>query len=388
MNESSRYSFLEQLQGAFYAQLGEVPLAAGDERRISIERDFGERMEHALAKEEEVHGKEHADALRDELNRQFKDVPTKYENPITYKIINRLFDRINAAAIEHNVTSGEPPIFGTLPSGRVNAMALSPTNDSQNCIVLFETEFFAYVNLFSKVLAQGIPLKDGTFSFQSDDIKAHLSNESDALNRLRELVTALLLDGRPRNAPQYFLLAPRSTIAGIFLDAVELFVMGHEYAHVALGHLTKARSMTPPVQAPEVFEILPESWQAEYEADALGAMLAIRASAQYGSDTTFAALAPIVFFECIKLVTHCASVIATGDSLSAWPISQTHPPPDMRWKSIETNVIDKLPAEVQPKGLVDSVRQILDILRMQLTTTLEEIHASGAPLSPRWLGAQ
>jgi hypothetical protein len=85
-----------------------------------------------------------------------------------------------------------------------------------------------------------------------------------------------VVKGRVTAAPQYNIDSPYDRFTAILRQSMELFIMGHEYAHIILGHLenqdTKKKHLTPQ----DIYNIL-FSWDQELEADSLGLPLMLSA---------------------------------------------------------------------------------------------------------------
>lgn len=63
------------------------------------------------------------------------------------------------------------PIIGTLPTGRVNGIALK-VPDTDQIIVLIEDGLFGFANLAAKVVCRAFPIlgeEDGHLNFSTDD---------------------------------------------------------------------------------------------------------------------------------------------------------------------------------------------------------------------------
>ncbi|WP_440956116.1 hypothetical protein ACSAZK_03970 [Methanosarcina sp. Mfa9] len=84
------------------------------------------------------------------------DLPTIYENPDTYSILFDLFEQIEKSAKELLSRLPMRPLIGTLPSGKVNAMAIK-VPDTDEFMVVFEDQLFTFANLIAKIIAQSIP---------------------------------------------------------------------------------------------------------------------------------------------------------------------------------------------------------------------------------------
>src|SRR5207247_9754738 len=103
------------------------------------------------------------------------------------------------------------PLFGTLPLGSMNAVAIRVPG-SDEFIVAFHHGLFAFMNLLSKVVARSLPSRPWrgmhAFSVDLETVRELLDHDSLPLHRITELLDAYILYGEPHAAPQYMLAHP------------------------------------------------------------------------------------------------------------------------------------------------------------------------------------
>jgi hypothetical protein len=138
---------------------------------------------------------------------------------------------------------------------------------------------FLFALLLSKAVARAMPLRpteDTGFSFSTDKdhIRQRIDSDDSVVHRFADVLLAYAATGRPGNAEQYFPEAHYGRLAEVLRNSMELFVMGHEYGHIILGHLSQAESTE---STPSGAEEIRYSWTQEYAADFVGANLMLRA---------------------------------------------------------------------------------------------------------------
>lgn len=242
--------YLENLQKRAYLSIGRLP-----KQNIDFNSNiFYEILEKILkSKAPFIKKPEKLENLRAGLIEFMKseleniELPTKYEDPITYILISKLAKRIEESADDLSIAIPYRPIIGTLPTGRVNAMAIAvPSSDE--FIIVFESGLFYFALLLSKALTMSIPFKGTqekklTFSYDIAEVTKKIDANPEILNRFIQVLFAYLLEGRPSAAPPYILEEPYMNLAEILIDSMELFVMGHEYEHIINNHFLEKKQL-------------------------------------------------------------------------------------------------------------------------------------------------
>ncbi len=254
---------------------------------------------------------------------------TPYESPWYVSMLEKLSDEIEESAqmifsfpelkkplsdLGFNLEM-EKPCLGTLPTGRVNALTIDVPN-SDNHLVVFDGELFTFCNLLCKSIALAIPFKemnDGkqVFSTNFEDIKNHIDN-SDAFLRFNNLLWAYFVRGRVSAAQKYFLKGHATTIQKNLLKTMERFILGHEYAHIYGGHLSKEYATSPALFDPNISEI-DYKWDQEYSADAIGLLLSIAPSVKHKVDPSLIYWGAELFFDAMDIIDKGHSVVNYGN---------------------------------------------------------------------------
>ena len=269
-------AFLEQLQKATYSRFQiPPPLRSSIEELTAFARESAAaQMPNGSDDEKQQHIAEFVRQMT-----ETQRIATSYEAPHWYNIILKLSGEIDKAANDAAIPVPSHPLLGTLPIGQINAMTIRVPGTDE-FVIIFDWQLFLFALLLSKAVVRALPLvstEDGSFQIRidSDGIRSRTDSDPSVVGRFLEVVMAYAVAGDPGFAPQYFPEPQYSLLAARLRDCMELFVMGHEYAHIILGHLTSANGAV--LARMNNAEEVAYSWQQEYEADMLGANLMMRA---------------------------------------------------------------------------------------------------------------
>ena len=178
-----------------------------------------------------------------------------------------------AARIEGTDLAPRRPLISYLQTGQLNAVSMLVPGCSDAYLVLFEDQMSLFVSKLSNAVAWAIPHgpadANGRMEFKIGvrAVTERIEADPEVAARFADIVVAYAGKGNLAQAdlhlmpPGYFGLSSQLQISLVY------FVLGHEYAHILLGHLdtTAARKgVVPPATEAEALEY---SWQQEYAAD-------------------------------------------------------------------------------------------------------------------------
>jgi hypothetical protein len=384
---------LEKLQEREYRRLGRL----GDyEKDNSLQdADFNRRMvEEMIQKRAAFLPPEVMAEMREKLLEGISanakaEMPTKYEEPSGYHLMTNLARQVEDAASELGHPLPIRPQLGTLPTQNVNAMAVR-VPDSDEYLILFESELFTFALLLSKVVARAIPFKGSesgmlNFSTEGEDIEKSIAENPEITRRFREVVLAYLIKGRPSAAPAYLPEEPYGTLAAILRQSMELFIMAHEYAHIISGHLSESKTAPIDVGGQHGDEVI-RSWQQELEADAQGLELMVRAMQKRNHDLALSYWGADLFFSCIEVVEQGISIMRTGRESEEGQLTDSHPPVQLRREMLRELLKRSLPEEhaQAPIQLGMVLEQLIASLWSATKPLLGEYQRAGGKLSPIW----
>lgn len=262
--------------------------------------------------------------------------PTKLQDPVAYMALLALADRVSKR-IRTTIGPVIIPIMGSLPSGRLNAMAFI-VPETRDHVVLFESGLLGFANLFTKAIAQLFEVE----SFAEGKWKARLQQAEgpgveNAADRLVDVLQAKAIRGEPLAAKPYLLDGQHQCVADILRDAFELFVMGHEIGHVCLGHLSEATVIRSAIGDRQVDEVN-YGYECEFAADRFGLGVAMNAATE---DPRLLFCGSDMFFVGIDLLERSVSILAYGEE-KPLSRSRTHPPINRRRDGLRRELMSRL----------------------------------------------
>ena len=345
-------------------------------------------------------------AMLDSLRQGKPSSMSRFEDPAWYELMNGLCDEIEKSRGRLPFRIPPRPTLGTLPTRRINAMALAPT-DSNDFVVAFEPQVFNFLNSMSKIVVTAIPLanrRKGFTYFDADHIEVAARNMhgKGLLELFVEVVISYLVEGKPESG--WLIDEQHEMLANELLLYSEIFVMGHEYGHIAAGHLSDASRQKNALQNPDAQEVLYGIVQ-ELEADNLGLGIMLDVAHRKMTEV-FEEMSPrerVVdlqtrhmsprlwgadfFFGCTELLERSLAILWHGDE-SRRPVG-THPPSWLR-----RSVVRETLSLGRSQGATVNLRQILERIlarigkdtvhdnpAMKMATTIESI------LERLWKGA-
>ncbi len=316
-------------------------------------------------------------------------MPSKLEDAWSYSILEGLADRLLRAADGTEWALRKMPVFGTLPLGELNAMAIRVPR-SHEYLIAFQHGVFGFANLLAKSVAAGYGIHEGNpekgigINFDPAKVVDSWRANREPVDRLAELLTAYLVVGHPHAAPQYFLGDPHARLASLFLDGQELFIFGHELGHVVGGHLDIRQLASQRVGSADVQRINPD-WDLEFEADQIGCNLALRAMREIQVPDPVAYAGIELFFSAMLLLDRALSVLLHGEVVES-PESPTHPPTSARRNSLRAMMREQLRGDglSQVESFSASTEVVLDHAWTEIEPHFLSLHQRGISPASFW----
>ena len=385
-NKQTAFAYLEQLQRHTYNYLGIEPswLSADyKEFQEKFIRQFYESQIRDGTQSFEEFRKDALNSLRDS-----SDVAVAtYQDPLWYSLIADMVTKIEKVLQKQGIRLNPSPIFGSLPTGRVNGIALKVPEDEQ-IIILIEDGLFGFANLTAKAISRVFPFKGEdeshlTFSTENSDLQQEFVDKPEIPERFLEVLLAYILGGHPHMARPYLPEPNYDRISSMLRDSMELFVLCHEYGHWVSGHLKLDNTQKAMIANEDTNELV-TSWQEEFEADIKGLEIMLEVMRGEGFDLALSYWGVEFFFGCIDVVERAISIIETG-SVDV-QISATHPPTEIRREMLRSVLKRSIPEEyaVAPLQLAGLVQLILDHLWHICEPVLQKAHRDGVMLAPAW----
>jgi hypothetical protein len=322
------------------------------------------------------------------------NLPTQYESPFNYAILRALVEQIEAAARDFSYILPARPVFGSLPSDQINARAIAVPS-SEEYLVVFEQELFIFAMRLSKVVARAIPfeeVKGGSYVFRllktEAEIAKHLSENPVVLQRFRDALTPYLIEDKLlrsgiQSALRYSVDQPYGQAAKVLLDAMELFILGHEYGHLIKHHFSQG-TRTASLLGEQSVEELIYNLEQEIEADLLGLQLMLRAMQKRKIDITLSFWGADFFFCSIEVIARAVALRRTGDENAlSWG---SHPPPHVRRELLKQALRNSAPEKTAKTAIEIStyLEMVMNVLWKSVQPGLQKrFHEDGGKLFPR-----
>ena len=257
------------------------------------------------------------------------ELPTKYDSPLNFQLIDGLVKRVKAAAERIGLDVTEFPYYSSIPTRQVNACAIKLPCSSKP-FLLFDSQLLLYCHLFSKAFARCLPVKqdkDGEMlqlSTEIEGVRQRVERTPDVLERFSDVLRAYVTTDAPSNAKPYPLEGEYAHLATIIRDGMELFVVAHEFGHVYAGHLNDllAGTRLNTLKFPEGSA----SHQQEHQADLLGLVLTLHAMSDADYDAGLSYIGIDLFFVSLDLAERCMHFVdGNADGKFESSSSESHP---------------------------------------------------------------
>ncbi len=273
--------------------------------------------------------------------------------------------------------------------------------DSGSHLVLFDQQIAVFIANIVQAVLRVVPLgpADATgtpfLHFTIPAVTGQIKSDPDIAQHFENTVLYYAVTGRLDRAlgPVSFLDLPTPThsrLSLIMQMAMWYFVLGHEYAHVLLGHLHTTGTRKGILAFVDA-EALDYSWQQEHDADACGLVLAEAASAKrQGDPVLFAHLGICLFFDALDVMDRAIAVLQTGNE-NALQLG-SHPPPRLRKQHLHELVLprmrmDQSDGEYVREGMREMASASEEVIRLLWERTrprLLDLHRQGVSASPTW----
>lgn len=298
-------------------------------------------------------------------------------------------DAIERAAQELGRAVDPPPLLGSARTGEASARTFLVPGTRQ-AVVLVDVEFFIFSLVWAGLVAGCFPIVraengQATYGTRPEAVEAHLASRP--ANALRCVRSALMF--REGMRPDMLQVSPDmryEPLARQFREAVQLFVVGHEYAHSLCGHLDQTPSHLR--DRPDASGIAFARDQ-ELEADLRGAELCLRAMQHQGVPPQFGVIGPDTYFSG-RLALHQIGLLADEEDATVLdaarlspPGTGTHPPIRDRRDRLRETVLASMPAEL--REATSRTYQALDCMNAALLIQAAGViawqrnHAAGSP---------
>jgi hypothetical protein len=327
--------------------------------------------------------------FRRELREARKTIPTPLEDFHAHSLMKHLAGQLKKAAKQQNLNVPRLPVYGSLPVGQLNAMAIRVPESGEH-LIAFQDGVFSFANMLTKAVASSFPFKGESADGEWQKFSGRLwgfqwgwFRNDEPLRRLGEFLHMYLVFGDARQAEQYLVRDPFHLPAFILREGFELFIFGHELGHVIAGHLGSAPEEPHKLGAGELVEASTWDWDMELEADAVGMRLALQAMLNNGCDITLSYCGIDMAFSAMEILDLANSTLLHGKAIPA-PSSETHPRPAVRrafLRDLLRQQIGEKDAK-QPIKRAEILEEVLHQMWWRIYRRFKALHAAGErPLS-------
>lgn len=168
-----------------------------------------------------------------------KTSPSELQDPYAYGAMRQLWIEADQLSARRGDRLMRQPLIGTLPTGLINARAVRLPSNGETAI-LFDDEIRVLAYMLAKVVASVVALPgDGDLSFVDMNINRVNDPERHAPQAVKwfaAMIDSYIRDGWIRILPVWVIPPEANRLALTLCHGFEMFVMGHEYGHLARNH--------------------------------------------------------------------------------------------------------------------------------------------------------
>lgn len=315
-----------------------------------------------------------------ELNKL--ELPTPLQDPESYSIVLECWkiieDIIPTISLKQRATEKDhslkelglkivTPHFGTVQMGSINAATYSC--DNEEYLIVFEGELMTFCHLLCKIIAKIFPTYDPnenkSLEYYKEKIVEQINQDQEVVQRFEDLVVAFVTTGRATTAKQYLLDPPYYPFVDHLRLAMEVFIIGHEYAHILLGHVD-ANYVRKDLAMTDISSVI-FSWDQEHNADFLGLPLMMEGLNNIGYGySPISYCGAESFFSIFEVLERAKCLIQSGDEEWYWRnCSETgqvsdHPSAEMRRNKLRAQMTEIFgPRSIETSQIIEQIIKIL-----------------------------
>lgn len=270
----------------------------------------------------------------------------------------------------------DPPLIGTLPTGKINALAIVVPHTNKY-ILAFEVGLLQLITSICDFVALSLqPTASNGFEFKGgiDDGKA---------KEITNLLINYYTQGIPMTGKTQFIQNENQrTLSVGFRTIIKLFIVGHEYGHVGLKHLEQGdRQLIALLDDTDCTLSFPNDFQHEHEADHVGALIALVYHLKKGLPYWFSTGVIIYFLEFSKII-HQGIFTLFGVKIK----DETHPPIHARIAFIESVVFSLISeTDIHHYFAIKNFFNLqINAFEKVLEEELKKLKPSSLELAPMW----
>ena len=266
-------------------------------------------------------------------------------NPFNQESIKKFSNEIEEIIGKMDLKLPYIPIISTIHSGDINAIIIN-FKKLDEYVILFDDGLFLFFYDFSRIIGKLMQYQmheDEMGFFCDTDVEKVRNNlESDTIYKemFIDLIDAYLIKGDARHFNSLSLQADEVMGLYLYSDAIRLFIMGHEYAHIINNHFNqecnKKTIQTENREIEELYEIFYD-WVQELKADQTGLELMMNTMlVKHKIDFSLSYGAAEIYFNICEVIERCKEILMYGEISKNRQNSKrdTHPPTFERKKML------------------------------------------------------
>jgi hypothetical protein len=322
------------------------------------------------------------------LQNAMQKVMTPYEDPLLYMRLQELQEDIAKSTNDiYPDSKFDIPVTGTLPTGRVNAVATS-TKPSGEYLLIFEHGLFEFTQNMSKALVQCLEYQQDRktnqirLSLPSDGTDALFSKKPELLSNIRTILYTYIKTGKVSGNNHIKLSPAHKPTIDMLRYSMQYFVVGHEYGHLINGDLQSAEHSFSLVGDGLRVEEIRRNHISEYKADAVGVSLTINSmQRRWDCDVAYAYFGSDVFLSIIGLLYRSISMLLFGTDVHL--ATDTHPTPRQRQDSLRT-ALGKVLGKQEFNSCITEAEKLNALIESTYGFLRYELSTQQIPVAPMW----
>nr|WP_013496758.1 hypothetical protein [Paracoccus aminophilus]ADF47147.1 hypothetical protein [Paracoccus aminophilus JCM 7686] len=306
------------------------------------------------------------------LNARASDKISELDDPRTRDAIERTLNIIFKVMRQMEMPDlSSKVLVSSLASGAVNALVAKGTWDPIVHIFV-DADLLVFVASVAKIACQCLVGADGKSIASKAETERALAS-TDVQAATMDLFRASTVLGSVR-ASKPFVIPPHLLSSWHMLNqTMGAFVLGHELAHVLLGHIDDEATVTGSMPEVENADILLFSQEAELHADRDGALLAATSAHAHLGHSLLDIASPYIFMRALRLLEDCEVVFGRKRG----ELDSSHPPAHLRAAFIRQVLVHKLPCGADLTAVLDRIDEFMGCLASLVLAEMHILKAAG-----------
>jgi hypothetical protein len=352
-----------------------------------LDKEFMREISRATVLDHSGQPDEAIQELERQLDQLNDDLPWWHKDDITNIALYRSGAAIGGVVRDVGFEFQYPPVFGVLPTGRINGMVIAVPGSPCPLMVL-DDGLLTFAERMATTVIQCLPVQKGpdgktVLSIDEKGWRTKLSACPQVVDRFFKFVRDCVTRGFPDMTTIHFAEAEYAYYAARIMESMWHFVLGHEYGHIVKDHLKEPDLRESAIAGQPVDEIA-VNWEQEHEADVAGLFISLQRCAKKGTNPLFAVMGAVLFLTGADIIYNSISVMRDG-SVSVG-VSDSHPGLQLRIDRLQRAVSRFLPDEAKAfTRILEVMSDICRHLWSRCLPRLVQLHGSGGRPASIWI---